>query len=55
MPANFRAFRSAGNDSAGVFPIPQSIDVRAAIEELLLIWAASEASDWENRVVWLPL
>jgi len=55
MPSHFRIFMNTGKDSAGVFLIPQSIDVRAAIDELLLIWAGSEAAEWENRLVWLPL
>jgi hypothetical protein len=55
MPAHFRAFRDAGRDSSGLFLIPQSLDVGTAIEELLLIWLASEASDWKNRLEWLPL
>ena len=41
--------------SAGVFLVPQSFDIGTAIEELLLIWLASEASEWENRLEWLPL
>jgi hypothetical protein len=55
MPAHFRAFRSAGKHSSGVFLIPQSLDAGTAIDELLLIWLASEASEWENRLEWLPL
>ena len=55
MPAHFRAFRSAGRQSPGVFLIPQSLDVGNAIDELLLAWVASDASEWENRLVWLPL
>jgi hypothetical protein len=55
MPAHFRAFRSAGKQSSGVFLIPQSLDVGIAIDELLLIWVASEASEWVDRLVWLPL
>jgi hypothetical protein len=55
MPAHFRAFRMDGRRSCGVFLIPQSFDVGAAIEELLLVWLASEASEWENRLAWLPL
>ena len=55
MPAHFRAFRNAGKQSSGVFLISQSLDVGTAIEELMLIWLASEASDWENRLEWLPL
>lgn len=55
MPGHFRAFRDAGRISSGVFLIPQSLDVGTAIEELLLVWLASEASEWENRLEWLPL
>ena len=55
MQAHFRKFKSAGKRSAGVFLMPQSLDVGAAIEELLLIWLASEASEWEDRLEWLPI
>lgn len=55
MPAHFRAFRNAGKRSAGVFLIAQTLDIGTAIEELLLIWLASEGSEWENRLAWLPL
>ena len=55
MPGHFRAYRSAGKQSSGVFLIPQSLDVGSAIDELLLIWMASEASEWADRLVWLPL
>lgn len=55
MPSHFRIFVSAGKHSAGVFLIPQSLDIRTAVDELLLIWLASEAEEWENRLVWLPL
>ena len=54
MPVHFRAHRSAGKHCAGVFLIPQSIDVAASIDELVLIWHVSEASEWENRLEWLP-
>jgi hypothetical protein len=55
MPSHFQAFQDAGKYSAGVFLFPQSLDVGTAIDELLLIWLASEALGWENRIVWLPL
>jgi predicted nuclease of predicted toxin-antitoxin system len=55
MPAHFHIFRSARKHSPGVFLIPQSLNVRTAIEELLLIWLASDASEWEDRLEWLPL
>ncbi len=55
MPLHFRAFRKAGKQSAGVLLVPQSIDVGTAIEDLLLIWLASHAAEWENHLAWLPL
>jgi hypothetical protein len=44
MPLYFREFRSTGKHSAGVFLVPQNLDIGVAIEELLLIWMASEAA-----------
>jgi hypothetical protein len=55
MPAHFGAFRDAGRRSAGVILIAQSLDAGTAIEELLLIWLASEAAEWENLLAWPPL
>ena len=55
MPTHFHVFTTAGKRSAGVFLIPQSLDVGTAIDDLLLIWLASEATEWENRLEWLPL
>jgi hypothetical protein len=55
MPAHFRTFREAGNQSCGVFLIPQTLDIGTAIDELLAIWLASEGSEWIDRLEWLPL
>ncbi len=55
MPVHFRAFRNSGKHSAGVFLTPRSLDVRTAIDELVLIWLASAPSEWEVRLEWLPL
>jgi hypothetical protein len=55
MPAHFRTFRKEAKHTAGIFLVSQSLDVGTAIEELLLIWLVSEAAEWENRLVWLPL
>jgi hypothetical protein len=38
MPRHFREFGEAGKQSIGVFLIPQSLDVGAAIQEFLPIW-----------------
>jgi hypothetical protein len=42
----------AGSHLSG---IPQSLNIGTAIDEILLIWMASEASEWDNRLAWLPL
>ena len=55
MPPHFSAFRKSGKQSSGVFLIPQRLDVGMAIDELLVVWPASEAADWNDRLVWLPL
>lgn len=55
MPVHFRARRDAGKRTPGVFLIPQGLDIGTAIEELLLIWLVSEASEWEGRLERRPL
>lgn len=55
MPAHFGAFKQSEKRSPGVFLIPQTLNVGIAIDELLMIWQASDAADWQNRLVWLPL
>ena len=54
MPRHFADF-ILHHSSPGVFIIAQSVSVRGAIEELLLVWAASESEEWTNLIVELPL
>lgn len=54
MPRHFAEFLSE-QSSSGVLVIPQHIRPSAAVEDLLLIWAASNASEWINRICYLPL
>ena len=54
MPRHFAEFLSE-HASPGVFIFPQQIAISSAIEELLLIWSASEAEEWVNRILYLPL
>lgn len=51
IPLHFRAFADEGKKSAGVFLVSQRLDIGIAIEELLLIWLVSEASEWESLVL----
>lgn len=54
MPQAFRRF-IAQQSSPGLILIPQKLELRTAIEELVIIWLASEAEEWVNRIHYLPL
>jgi predicted nuclease of predicted toxin-antitoxin system len=54
MPGHFRRFISH-QKSPGVLIVPQNFEIHEAAEELLLIWEASDAEEWINRIEFLPL
>jgi hypothetical protein len=53
MPRHFRLF-TRDQSSPGVLLIRQDLPVGEAVLSLVLIWEASDASDWENRLCLLP-
>lgn len=53
MPVHFASFIS-NQDSPGIILIPQELPIRIAIEELALIWGASEAEEYANLLTWIP-
>ena len=55
MPRHFAAFLEGGAHSPGVILIPQTTSVAAAIEDLLLVWAATEPGEWTDRILRIPL
>jgi hypothetical protein len=54
MPAHFVRFRER-RSSPGLIIVAQDLDIGAAIDDLLLIWAATEAEDWIDRIGFIPL
>ncbi len=54
MPGHFARFL-LGARSPGVILLREGTPIATAIEELALIWAASEAQEWLDRLVWIPL
>lgn len=54
MPAHLTQFLQR-HSSPGVIIVPQSLDIGAAIEDLLVIWAASAMEEWTNQLGFLPL
>ena len=54
MPAHFARFKT-GTRSPGVILLREATPISIAIKELVLIWNASEAEEWVDRLVWIPL
>jgi predicted nuclease of predicted toxin-antitoxin system len=54
MPRHFHHF-IAGQASPGVILIPQTLALSTAIEDLVTISLVSEAEEWVNQILFLPL
>ena len=54
MPKHFAEFIET-NSSAGVLIVPQKMSIARVAEELMLVWVATEAEEWINRIFSLPL
>jgi hypothetical protein len=55
MPANAYTRIRARAPVAGLLMVKQSDPVGIVIDDLILIWSASEAEEWQNVVEFLPL
>ena len=40
---------------SGLFLVPQNRPTRAIAESLVLVWSASQAEEWQDQIVYLPL
>ena len=54
MPTHFGTFIET-NTSPGVFIVQQDTEIVRIIEDLILIWAASETEEYTNSIRTLPL
>ena len=56
MTRHFRDRIGAGKSTPGVFILPQQRSaIGEIVEWLLLVWTASQAEEWRDRIVHLPL
>jgi hypothetical protein len=55
MPAAAYARAAAGDSFPGLFMVQQMLPIKPVIENLVLIWSASELEEWQDQVVYLPL
>ena len=54
MPRHFGNFLEANGQCAGVFLVKQRAPLADVIEALVLVWSASDADEWKDRVVEIP-
>jgi len=54
MPLHFGEFLMAERSGPGVFLVNQHTPIGEVIDALVLIWAASDADEWKNRIVNIP-
>jgi Domain of unknown function (DUF5615) len=55
MPAAAYARLAVNKTIGGLLMVQQTSPVGAIIDNLLLVWSASEAEEWNNQVCFLPL
>ena len=53
MPAHFRRFTKK-TASPGLLIVSQTMDIGEAIEQILIVWAASAAQEWIDRIGYIP-
>jgi len=54
MPRHFVEFIRT-TPSPGLIVVPQNLPVREVVDALILIWAATQAEEWINRIAYLPI
>jgi hypothetical protein len=54
MPRHFAGFVQAQR-SPGLIIIPQYLPLREAADDLILIWTATLAEEWTDRIAFLPV
>lgn len=55
MPKHFAAFIERQTYSAGVLIVSKKLEISLAIDEIILIWMASEAEEYVNLIRQLPV
>jgi hypothetical protein len=54
MPGYFMRLRET-RSSPGLIIVSQELEIGAAIEDLLLIWLATDAEEWVNHLGFVPI
>ena len=54
MPRHFMQFRET-QSTPGLIIVSQHLDMGTAIEDLLLIWVATQAEEWVGHLGFVPV
>ena len=55
MPEHIKAHWDNGGYIWGLFWLSPSATFREIAEDLVLIWETTEAEEWQNQLIWIPL
>ena len=55
VPVHVAAHHAAGGHTCGVLLVTRRCSLRQLLDELLLIWAATEGEEWRDTIHYLPL
>jgi hypothetical protein len=55
MPVHFGKLMRSGGRTPGVFLVHPRRPISRVVESLLTVWGASQAEEWVNRIVEIPL
>ena len=55
MPRHLRALLAAGQHIPGIFELNPGMRVVETADELILIWGASDANEYRDLIIYLPL
>lgn len=54
MPVHFARIVET-QPSPGLIVVSQELDIAAAMDDLLLIWAASDSEEWQDKMGFVPI
>jgi hypothetical protein len=54
MQTHAAAHLASGRHTRGVFILRRGYPVRDFVNALFLVWSASQAEEWQDRIEWLP-
>lgn len=55
MPQHFATHLQAGAHVPGILMVSEDFSMAELVDDLLLIWSASEADEWRDQLIYLPL